>query len=70
MANQCCILCTSTSLVLFTLYSVVCFLVHKYPPSITDKDGMGNTPLHLATQCGRNEVAEFLIQEGAKVDTR
>ena len=31
---------------------------------------MGNTPLHLAAQYGRTEVADFLIQEGAKVDTR
>ena len=41
-----------------------------YPPSIMDKDNVDNTPLHLATECGRTEVAEFLIHEGANVATR
>lgn len=45
-------------------------LVRKYPPSIIDKDNVGNTPLHLATEHGRTEVADFLIEEGAEVDTR
>ena len=70
MANQCDILCIHLPLFLVTLYSVVQFLVHKYPLCIAEKDSVGKTPLHLAAQYGRTEVAEFLIQEGAKVDTR
>ena len=41
-----------------------------YPRSIIDKDNVDNTSLHLATECGRTEGAEFLIHEGANVATR
>ena len=51
-------------------FRVVRFLVHKYPPSLTDEDENGNTPLHLAALHGRIEVASFLIDKGAEVDAK
>ena len=52
------------------LTRVVRVLVHKYPPSLTDEDENGNTPLHLAALNGRTEVVDFLIDEGAEVEAR
>ena len=49
---------------------VVRFLVHKYPPSLTHMNSYSCTPLHLAANSGKTEVAGFLINEGAKVDAR
>ena len=45
-------------------------MVHKYPPSLTNEDENGNTPLHLASHHGRTEVVDFLINNGADVDAR
>ena len=44
--------------------------MHKYPPSLTDEDENGNTPLHLAALNGKTEVVDFLINEGAEVDAK
>ena len=55
---------------IFWHISVVRFLVNKYPPSLTDEDEHGNTPLHLAANHGWTEVANFLIHKGAEVEAR
>ena len=49
---------------------VVRFLVRKHPSSLTHVDIYLNTPLHLAVQHERTEVASFLIHEGANVDAK
>ena len=64
-----------THMLLLTLWYTLCirvarFLVHKYPPALTDEDENGNTPLHLAALNGRTEMVDFLIQEGAEVEAK
>ncbi len=49
---------------------MVTFLVNIYRADIHQKDENGNSCLHLAIKTQNFKIAEFLIQEGAKVNTK
>ncbi|RUR19620.1 hypothetical protein ELY21_03215 [Legionella sp. km535] len=44
-------------------------LVETFPDLIHSKTDAGNTPLHLAAMTGQVEVIEFLLKNGARIDT-
>ena len=49
--------------------SAVRSIIENDPEMVNIKDKEMNTPLHLASQTGKGEIAEFLLEKGADVNS-